>query len=162
MTRTLQTRKKFSSKNLLFLFLFAILGIMELPTSMIISVGMLPTIIAYLFEQDPSETAIYTIGPMNLVGTVPLLITLWDGRNTYQYASNLLQEPMNWLIMYGSAGFGWLLYFMVPHIVAIFVIKKTEFQAYRLVKARDKLSKKWNIQLPKDKEENTENEEDKE
>lgn len=145
MTTAIRKKRKLSTKKLIILLVFIGLAVFEIPSAVVFFFGMLPTIVVGLLDRDPSKTAVYSVGPMNLAGVVPIIVTLWDGRNSFQFAFTLLNDPMNWLVMYGAAAFGWLLYFIIPYLVAIFIVKKTEFQVSRLEKARDKLGEQWGI-----------------
>lgn len=141
-----QPRRKMSFFKKIFYTLLAIGASLCQPASAIIFFcGMLPSFMTMLIDKDPNKTAVYSVMPMNLIAVCSIILDLHEQNNTIQYAFSLLSIPFHWLIMYGGAAFGWIFYFIVPQIVAIIIVKKTEIQTSLLENTRDRLAAKWKL-----------------
>lgn len=132
-------------KKAFYLILIIIASLFQPASAIIFFCGMLPSFMTMLIDKDPNKTAVYSVMPMNLIAVCSIILDLHQENNTIQYAFSLLSTPFHWVIMYGGAAFGWIFYFIIPQIVAILIVKKTEIQASLLEKSRDKLITKWKL-----------------
>lgn len=124
-------------------FLLAPLGLVVLPTTLLLLLGLLPTVAALLVDRDPGRHGAITVGCFNLCGIAPVLIPLWESGHTLDGTLVLLREPLNWLLMYGAAALGWLFFFVVPPAVAVFLAWRMQ-DRIRELKARQKtLTDEW-------------------
>ncbi len=141
-----QPRKKISFFRKTFYFILIVVASLFQPASAIIFFcGMLPSFMTMLIDKDPNKTAVYSVMPMNLIAVCSIILDLHQENNTIQYAFSLLSTPFHWVIMYGGAAFGWAFYYIIPQIVAILMVKKTEIQTSLLEKSRDKLVARWKL-----------------
>lgn len=141
-----QPRKKTSFfKKVFYIILMTIVSLFQPASALIFFCGMLPSFMTMLIDKDPNKTAVYSVMPMNLIGVCSIMLDLHQENNTIQYALSLLSTPFHWVIMYGGAAFGWIFYFIIPQIVAILIVKKTEIQTSLLEKSRDKLVTRWKL-----------------
>ena len=127
----------------LMLMFLALAAGLFLPTSIVLATAMVPTIVALLIDQDPEKYAAITVGPLNFCGALPTAITLWSGSNSVQEALRLLSEPVNWLMMYGAAGVGWMLFYTIPPVVSSIVVRGHEAEVARLTEHQAKLVEEW-------------------
>ncbi|MDA0340832.1 MAG: hypothetical protein O3B74_04445, partial [Proteobacteria bacterium] len=65
-----------STKAILMLAATGLL-VFTLPTVLILSVGMLPTLAAYIVDRRREKYTTLCVGSMNFVGVIPFLATLW-------------------------------------------------------------------------------------
>ena len=131
----------------LLLMFMALAAGLFLPTSIVLGAAMVPTIVALLTDQDPEKYATLTVGPLNFCGVLPMAITLWSGENSLTQALRLLSDPVNWLMMYGAAGLGWMLFYMIPPVVAAFVVRRHEAEIARLTEHQEKLVEEWGAEV---------------
>ncbi len=117
------------------------------PTVILALGGMLPTLVAYIIDQRGERYAARTVGYMNLSGVLVVAIEMWAGDHTWQKALDLLAEPANWLIMFGSAAVGWVLYFALPPMVKAYLKVSNELRMKQLRKEQERLSKEWGAQV---------------
>lgn len=113
------------------------------PTLMVAIGGMLPTLVAFIVDNRPERFAARTVGYLNLSGVFIVCLDMWSGDHTWQAALELLYEPINWLIMFGTAALGWLLYFILPPISAAYLTVSNDLKMKSLVSDQDKLTKEW-------------------
>lgn len=141
-----QPKKKISFfKKLFYLIIIVIISLFQPASAIIFFCGMLPSFMTMLIDKDPNKTAVYSVVPMNLIAVCSIILDLHQENNTIQYAFSLLSIPFHWVIMYGGAAFGWIFYFIIPQIVAVLIVKKTELQTSLLEKSREKLVTRWKL-----------------
>ncbi|MEQ8371443.1 MAG: hypothetical protein RIE31_06265 [Alphaproteobacteria bacterium] len=91
-----------------------------LPTAIVVGVGMAPSIVAFVADVERPRYRTYTIGLLNMAGTMPFVFDLWSGANTLATAVAIVGNVYAWLAMYGAAGIGWGLTVMMPGIAGVF------------------------------------------
>ncbi|MEQ8602434.1 MAG: hypothetical protein RIB45_03875 [Marivibrio sp.] len=117
---------------------------------MVLAGGMIPTGVAYLVDRHPRKYAARTVGWMNLAGCLIVVLDLWDGGGSIEAAFELLMDPINWTIMFGSAAFGWIIYFALPPIVGGYLQLSQEMKLKELAKTQKTLEKEWGKEVRRD------------
>jgi len=118
-------------------------AIVSLPSVVLLAVGMIPTLVAYIIDEDEEKLAPVTVGALNFAGVLPLLFELWQGGSSMQQLKSLGASPAHWLLMYGAAAFGWAIYFAVPPVVGSTLIAKRQAKVETLRAAQMKLIGAW-------------------
>lgn len=72
--------------------------------------AMLPTIFAIFFDKNEYRCLSATICSFNLIGVMPYLIRVWEANSVDYLAQQLLADVGTWMIIYGAALIGQLLY----------------------------------------------------
>ncbi|HYC04569.1 MAG TPA: hypothetical protein VED40_14845 [Azospirillaceae bacterium] len=137
------TTRRDAAGGIALLLVLLPLGVVVLPTTVLMGAGLIPTLVAALVDRDPEKSAALTVGAMNLCGVMPFAIELWQSGHTLDLALGLLATPYTWLVMYGAAAIGWGFYFAIPPLVAGFVTMRDEDKARRLEQERDALVEEW-------------------
>jgi len=132
---------------LLLLLLLAPAGLMMMPTSVLVLAGLAPTFVAYLIDRDPEKSAALTVGAMNLCGIAPFVVRLWQRGHEMGITLQMLADPGTWLIMFGAAAIGWLLYFFIPQIVAAIISLRNEAKIKELEERRGLLIADWGPEI---------------
>jgi len=130
-------------KMLVALPLLAGLVVVALPTTIIVAVGIVPTLAARITDITPGRYATRCVGAMNLAGIAPFLRRLWSGENDLATALQTIADPYTWLIAYGAAAIGWLLFMSVPNAIAMFKALETEITVKRLRSRQEELVAEW-------------------
>ncbi|MCK4944895.1 MAG: hypothetical protein KAS59_01365 [Alphaproteobacteria bacterium] len=124
-------------------FMLPVAALVFLPSTIVFSVCMIPTLVAAIVDNHQQKTAWLTVGAMNLAGTVPIWFSLWDTGHTVPVAFQLVSTPGTIFLSYGGAVIGWIIYYNVTPFVAAIVLGKNEAR-YKAVERRQKeLIKKW-------------------
>ena len=117
--------------------------IFTLPTVMVLTVGMIPTFIAYATDRRKEKYKTVSVGSLNFVGALPLLVTLWTKDHSFDMGFSVLSDPFNWLMVLGSSSAGWTIYLVAPSIVSIFLQARIELSVERLKKRQVRLIEEW-------------------
>lgn len=109
------------------------------------SAAMLPTVIALFFDRNTHKCASATICTFNLIGAMPYLIRLWESDQISMMAKLVISDVDTWMIIYGAAFVGQLLYMSMPLLVVKIYYAKARVQANILEKKQQKLCAEWGI-----------------
>lgn len=117
------------------------------PTCVLMLVGMVPTIVAYVVDREQRPTLAFTIAPLNLAGLMPYLLTLWTGRDTMPTVVHLLTDVYVWLVIYLAAGAGWLIFLGMPRLVVLILQSSLDRRKAKLKELQSKLKADWGPQV---------------
>ncbi len=139
----MSSKKKSTLSTVTASFLGLMLAIIFLPATVVFCFCMLPTYIAALTDTQPGKTAWITVGSMNLAGTVPAWISLWQMGRQMDHAILLLFQPMTILIAYGGAIIGWGFYIYLPLLAERLLIVHKGRRLREVAHQQQNLTKKW-------------------
>ena len=113
--------------------ILVLLTAFSLPSLIVLTVGLLPTGVAFIVDRSDQKTGTFCVGGMNLCGVVPYVMKLWTGKHTTSAATEIISDVLSLLVMYAAAGFGWILFLAIPPVVATFlsVIAQSRVKALR-------------------------------
>ena len=93
--------------------------IVALPTAMVLFVGFMPTLVAWLADETKRRYSTRTVAGLNFVGVAPFVLKLWSsGHNDISGAGRLITDPFAIVVMFGTAAIGWLMFLGFPGVVA--------------------------------------------
>ncbi|MDP9127928.1 MAG: hypothetical protein M3N08_06695 [Pseudomonadota bacterium] len=113
------------------------------PTLMLLLIGMIPTLVAIMTDNDRHKSSVASVGAMNAAGVTPFAIDLWSKGQTMENTFHILRDPSNWLVILGAAGIGQLILFAVPQAVASLSIARSEARLKLLRKNLESLKESW-------------------
>ena len=115
--------RRSSSQILWFTVIVALLLPWILPSMIVVLVGMVPSIVTLVVDRSPRKYGTLTIAALNFAGVLPYLVKLWAKSQNLENALNIVVDVFALMVMYGAAGFGWMLFLTIPTFVAsIFVV----------------------------------------
>lgn len=117
--------------------------IAALPSVVILVVGMIPTIVAYIIDLTPGRYAARCVAGLNIAGVVPFLNRLWTSTNDMSAAINIVTDVYAWLAFYLASSVGWLLFVSLPGIVASFKTYSAKRSANALRAQLEDLKDEW-------------------
>jgi len=109
--------------------------------------AMLPTVFAIFFDKNEHRCLSATICSFNLIGVIPFLIRMWESSSVDYVAKQILANVETWMIIYGAAFIGQLLYASMPLLVVKFYAAKTHSQVAKSEKKHKELCDKWGIEI---------------
>jgi hypothetical protein len=114
-----------------------------LPTLTVLALAMLPTLGAYVAERSRDNHLVVTVGLMNFCGSLPVVVKLWSGGQSFAAIGPVLHDVFGWLVAYGAAGIGWGIYLLMPPIVASYYRVASETHVRLLKHDQRKLAEVW-------------------
>lgn len=108
--------------------------------------AMLPTLFAIFFDKNSHKCLSATICSFNLIGAMPYLIRMWESRSVDYVAKQILADMSTWMIIYGAAFIGQLLYASVPLLFVKIYSARTQVQAKKLEAEHEKICTEWGIE----------------
>lgn len=136
-------KKKMNLSAKFSIFTMMMAGAVFYPTTVLMVVGMLPTIVAPLIDDRPQKTAWLTVGAMNFAGILPAWFQLFERGHDLHNALGLVFNPGVLLLAYGGASVGWFLYHQVPKGVAGILAMRSERRLRDIEKRQRELVRKW-------------------
>lgn len=121
-----------------------------LPTVAVLALGMLPTLGAFVADRHPQKHLVVTVGLLNFCGSVHPMLTLWELGQTYEAMNLVIGDVYNWLVAYGAAGCGWLIYLCMPSLAKAYYRVATETRIRMLKAQKRKLIETWGDEVAGD------------
>jgi hypothetical protein len=129
--------------TLMILVLVIIVGISFMPTTIVVVAGLIPTLAAFVADQSARRSVTLTIGFMNAAGIVPSIIDLWQSGQTVEHSFTMVQNATMYLVAYGAAGCGWMIYFIVPPVVRLMLAQSVKLHIKELEEEQAALRRIW-------------------
>lgn len=132
-----------AKKPLLFAVGFLIILFAALPTAIILMIGMVPTLVAFIIDRTPGRYLMKCVAGMNLAGVVPWLYHLWITGHDMIVAMDMASDPFVWFAIYGASGMGWLLFLGLPGAVAMSRVLNAKRRIFFLREGQKSLFNEW-------------------
>lgn len=122
---------------------FLALAVVFLPTTVMLFFAMLPTVVAGLIDRTPQKTKAMTVGFMNFAGTFPFWLDLITSEHTMSYALTLVFQPMVMVVIYASAGVGYVIDWAMTGIVANLMVQVGQRELKRKQDELEEMVRRW-------------------
>jgi len=129
-------------KVLALIILFPFAAVL-LPTTLVFFTMMAPTWVAYMTDRSKEKHLAATVGMLNFAGTLPAIITLWTRGQNHPVAMDLIGDVFVWVVAYGAASCGWLIFGFMPTVVGSYFRMTTQNRIRGLVKQQKALIAEW-------------------
>ena len=114
-----------------------------LPAFLILVAASTPALVAYFIDRDSEKYAAVAVGTLSISSALPYILDLWLGTFTIRQAVLVLADPFTWLVIYGAAAAGWLMYFLLPIAAHAYLKMSSSHRLAILQKECDALTKEW-------------------
>lgn len=139
-----RSRKKTARQNQMFLILGILLSVIILPSAIIVFFGMLPTlVVAFFIDRRRRKSLTVTVGAMNLAGTTPFLIRLWDHGHKPDEAFSIIGQPFTIVTIYMAASVGYLINWAVTGLVTSLKAENGKGRLKQIEKQKKELERRW-------------------
>lgn len=129
------------------LLLFFLASLLYLPTTIVFFFGMMPTWALFATDTGKSKMKTLAVGFLNFSGCSYVLMQLWTSSHTLDFAMNLMLKPESLIVMYVSAGAGYLIQSTISKVVASIVLEQTKSKVVRIAKKQELLEKRWGYEV---------------
>ena len=117
--------------------------LLALPTTMVLAIGMAPTLGAFFADKTPGRYLTKCVAGMNFAGVIPSLYHLWITGHDLKTANGIVTDLYTWFLMYSAGAMGWLLFFGLPGAVAVFRSLNATRRIYFLREKQKMLINEW-------------------
>lgn len=131
------------------LVMLPVIGLL-LPTCIVLLIMMVPTVVAYMVDRTREKYLAITIGLINFCGALPAVAELWSEGQRYEVALAITTDPMSWLIAYGAAAVGWMVYGGLPPVLANYYAITSDARLQSLLRQQEKLVRNWGEEVASD------------
>lgn len=134
---------KLGWKAKVLLFATMVAAFVFLPTTIVILIGMLPTLVTLITDRNPSKSATVTVGSMNAAGVVPALLRLWQQNHSIPGALAVISDYTTVIVMYSAALIGIVIYNNVTPLVSLAVYRRARLRLREIEKRQKLLKEIW-------------------
>jgi hypothetical protein len=143
----MRRKRKLSWKEQVFMLFLFITAVVFVPTTVMLTVGMLPTMVASFVDRSRERMMGLTVGAMNLAGCTPFVLQLWTGSHTMAQTVDILSNPFTIVVMYFAAAVGYMIEWTLTGMVVIFMTEKAKLRLAEIDKIHEELERKWGIEV---------------
>ncbi len=136
-------KKGLSLKGRIFLVASVLTGLAFLPTTILLMVGLLPSIVAFFVSARGVGARASTVLAMNLAGCVPFIFKLWSIGNDFEASLSILSDEQAILVMYTAAAFGYMIDWVVTGFVSSYLYQKGLSRMEAIKKRQKVLIEQW-------------------
>lgn len=143
------TKKSGSGKTTLIMVITTLVLVVVFKLGFLFFVlGILPSIVSYYIDATRSNLSFQTVFTCNLAGVLPFMAQMLQSQDSNNSAVHeIITNSVNWLIVYGAAGVGWLLVFVAPMISQMLINAMHQRQIGRLERQQRILVEEWGSEL---------------
>lgn len=117
--------------------------LISLPTVMLVVFGLLPSIVAWIVDRTEQKYATACVFGLNFSGLFPFLLEIWFEDHSLDAATRIMTDVFDLMIIYGAAGFGWMLYMALPPFVTTFLSVMSEHRVTILKENQANIIEEW-------------------
>ncbi len=120
-----------------------LIGLIFLPSAIVIGVAMIPTLVARVVDTSPGKRLSITVGGFNLIGALYFLHVVWAAGQGMDDIMPTLKDGFGWLCALVGAGIGWLVFGFMPGIFGKIAAAQTALRVRNITKEQDRLVAEW-------------------
>jgi hypothetical protein len=118
-------------------------ALLLLPSTLVLLVAMVPTIVARVVDPGPGRHLTITVGSLNFAGALWFMHDLWSADQSFAAIIPTLSDMLGWLATLLGAGMGWAIYSLMPLASRSIATTKSSLRMSRVRKAQEALVEEW-------------------
>jgi hypothetical protein len=139
-----ENTKKRSNRTIIWLIIVSVFMVAFLRTGFIFFIlAILPSVVAFYIDRSYTRSTFHTVFACNLSGALPFLARILKNGAAQAEIQVVMSDPLNWMIIYASAGFGWLLVYAAPTFAQGFINMLHQNQIRRLDRMQRRIINEW-------------------
>lgn len=142
--------KKVGWHGQLLLVVFFVTAVVFHPTTILLFVGMMPTIAARLVDRSKARTKVLTVGFLNFAGCFPYWFKLVEQGHKFENVLQILSNPTTIVVMYAAAGIGYLVEWAVSNVIAGLMVQRGKKRLEDIEKIQSDLVTRWGPEVTGD------------
>lgn len=130
-------------KPVLLLVLLLPVAALMAPTAILLVASLAPTMVARLLDHTRGSYLTWTVMGMNVVGSLYFLHELWSLGDDFSSLMIVIGDPVGWLAAMAGAGFGWVIYFLMPLAATRIAASQSALRMRRVTRDLEQLTAEW-------------------
>lgn len=118
-------------------------ALLLLPSTIVLLVAMVPTMVARIVDPAPGRQLTITVGSLNFAGALWFMHDLWSAGQGFDAILPTLSDMLGWLSALLGAGMGWAIYSLMPIVSRSIAVTKSNLRLGRLRKSQEELVEQW-------------------
>lgn len=115
--------------------------------SVLLGVGMIPTIVAAAVDRTKYRLRTWTVGAMNLAGCAPFMLEVWKKGATLELSLSYITQPRTIVVMYFAAGMGYVIDWAVTSLVSSIMVQRGKSRQNAIQKQQKELIERWGPEI---------------
>ncbi|MCB1532950.1 MAG: hypothetical protein KDJ35_08800 [Alphaproteobacteria bacterium] len=136
-------KKKSGSHSRIFSVLGLVMAGVFMPTTVLLIVGMLPTMVAIFVDRTRQKNRAVTVGAINLAGCTPFLLELWSQGHSLEKTLFIVSDPMAIVVMYSAAAVGYMIDWAMTGLISSFLYNRGQKRIETVKKRQKDLVERW-------------------
>jgi hypothetical protein len=136
-------KKKMGWKGNLLLIAGAACFIMFRAVSIVLVVGMVPTLVCAIIDRSQGYVKTWTVGVMNFAGCVPFMLEIWKKGGSFEMAFAYIIQPYTLMVMYFAAGMGYVIDWAVKGMVSALMVQQAKSRLKAIQEHQKELIDRW-------------------
>jgi hypothetical protein len=129
--------------HLLLICLAMPVALLLLPSTIVLVVAMIPTLVARVVDPAPGRHLTITVGSLNFAGALWFMHDLWSAGQSFAAIMPTLGDMLGWLAALVGAGAGWAIYSLMPILSRGIATTKSNARLSRVRKQQEDLVEQW-------------------
>lgn len=134
-------------KGQILMISFMLTCILFSAVSVIMIVGMIPTLVAGIMDRSEGRIRTITIGAMNFAGCAPFMFDIFKKGNDMPMAISYILEPQTIVVMYFAAAMGYIIDWAMTGIVSSIMVQRGKSRITSLHKAQKEMIERWGLEV---------------
>ena len=134
-------------KAQMFLIMALMMGVMFSAMSVVLLVGMIPTIVATIVDRTKGKMRAMTVGAINFAGCTPFLVEIFKKGSDISTAISYIIQPRTIVVMYMAAGMGYLIDWAMTGIVSAIMVQRAKGRLKEIKKLQKDLVDRWGVEV---------------
>jgi hypothetical protein len=119
------------------------IALVLLPSTLVMIVAMVPTLVARIVDPAPGRQLTITVGSLNFAGALWFMHDLWSAGQSFSQIVPTLSDMIGWLAALVGAGMGWAIYSLMPILTRSIATTKSNLRLSRVRKSQEELVEQW-------------------
>jgi hypothetical protein len=114
---------------------------------LVIIFGILPGMVAILIDQEHNRYISKIVLAFNCMGLMPYVARIIRSSMSDMVAIDMIVEPVTWMVIYGAAAVGWMVYWFFPEAGQIINTMIINSKVTKLQQELDELAAEWGEEI---------------
>lgn len=115
--------------------------------SILLFIGMIPTIVSGLVDRSKYRLRTWTVGAMNFAGCAPFMLEVWRKGATIELSLNYITQPRTIVVMFSAAAMGYVIDWAITSLVASFMVQRGKSRAKEIDRQQKELIQRWGPEI---------------